>query len=268
MAIGCRPWTRPANGPETPDEHELKTLAAIADAFLPGDDGTPGGHEVDAVATIIDPAHGVNPWISEVVTDLDQWCVVTKGKGFLGLSRRDREHALEQRMGLRGRLIKSLYVPAYEGILALTKLAYFGALSNGLGTSYLAFPTASTGYAPGSAAGAWASRDKPWAIAKGKSSTIQIAGDGGVSDANVSLYMTSDADLGVTFKVVGPHGTWQLFSRHTENGEGVVDRKPLAMLAGPAAGSWRLEISSHRGTGTLHYWSLTLRTDLDDRVGS
>jgi hypothetical protein len=263
---GCRPWTRPTNAEETPDEHELATLAAIADTFLPGDDGTPGGHEVNAVATIVDPAYGVNPFISEVVSDLDQWCVATKGKGFLGLSRKDREHALEQRMGMHGKLIKSLYAPAYEGMLALTKLAFFGGLSNTLGTNFLAFPPTSQGYAPGSAAGVWSSREAPWPIAKGRASTIRIAGDGAITSAHVSVYATGDA-LAAMLRIHAPNGTSHDLPLVTEEGEGIVDRSRLR-VAGPAAGAWRLEIASHRGIGRLEYWSVLVRTDLDDRAGT
>lgn len=265
---GCRPWARSSRAEETPDTHELAVLAAIADTFLPGDDGAPGGHEVNAVATIVDPAYGVNPFISELVSDLDQWCVATKGKGFLGLSRRDREVVLEQRTGLRGKLVKSLYAPAYEGVLALTKLSFFGGLSNTLGTDYLAFPPASRGYAPGSAAGAWASQQAPWPIATGRGSTIRIAGGGAIRSLHVSAYATSPDGVGATLRVIAPSGAAHAFALQTVEGEGVIDRVHLPTFGGqPAAGAWRCEVAAVRGAGTLQYWSLLIHTDLDDRNG-
>ena len=52
----------------------------------------------------------------EVVSDLDDWVAVTHGfHTFVELSHHDRELALEQRMGQRGQLIRSWYLPIYEG---------------------------------------------------------------------------------------------------------------------------------------------------------
>jgi len=265
---GCKSWTRPSGKPEAHDEHDLKTIAAIADTFLPGDDGTPGALEVNALATIIDPAYGLAPYVSEVVSDLDEWCLVTKHKGFIGLDRAERELALEQRMGLRGKPIKSLYLPVYEGILQLTKLAYFGALQNKLGTNYLAFPTASTGYAPGSAAGAWASHEAPWPIARGRVSAIRVDGAGDASLVRVSAYVTTDDDVKATLRIHAPGGGHHDLVLSTEAGQGLVDHValPPAAIKGPAAGDWRLEIATHGGDGRFELWSLVIRTDLDDKA--
>jgi len=264
---GCKPWTRPDARPQVADDHELKTIAAIADTFLPGDDGTPGAHEADALTTIIDPAYGVAPYISEVVSDLDEWCLATKHRGFIGLSRADRERALEQRMGLSGKAIRSWYVAVYEGILALTKLAYFGGLQTRLGTNYLAFPTSSRGYAPGSAAGAWASDAPPWSIVRGAGSAIRVSGAGDASAALFSAFVTTDDDIRATLRVTAPGGGHHDLAVHTEAGEAVIDgiALPAAAIRGPAAGDWHLEVASvGGGSGRLELWSLSLRTDLDD----
>lgn len=266
--VGCKSWTHPSDNPAIADPHEWKTIAAIADTFLPGGDGTPGAHETNALGTIMDPAYGIAPYVSEVVSDLDEWCVATKHLGFIGLSPADREVVLEERMGLRGNAIKSLYLPAYEGILALSKLAYFGALSNKLGTNYLAFPTASTGYAPGSAAGAWASRDKPWSIAHGNGSTIRVEGFGIVTSLQISAFATTDDDVHATLRVHAPGGGQHDLPLRAVAGEGMFDNVPLK-LGGPAAGDWRLDIAAHRGgAGRLDMWSIVLRTDLDDRAAT
>lgn len=266
---GCRPWTRtPADAPDDPDDHELAVLAAIADTFLPGDDGSPGAHEVNAIARIVDPAYPVSHYLSKVVGDLDAWCLSTKGKGFLGLSRRDRERALEQRMGLHGKLIRSLYHEVYAGILVLTKLAFFGAIASPFGTNYLGFPVASRGYAPGSAAGAWASRDRPWTIAPGAGSTIDIDGRGAITSVRLSAFAISEAALHATLRLRAPSGAHRELALHTTDGEGWLIHQPVALAGGAAEGAWRLEVVSRTGTGTLAHWSLVVRTELDDEAAA
>jgi hypothetical protein len=99
--IACRPWLRTEPRPDGPTEHELATLAAIAETFLPGGDsgdraepgalgqpnapdqrsegsaecdvrgdrmkcdlhGPPGARDTGAVAAIIDPFYGVRPCV-------------------------------------------------------------------------------------------------------------------------------------------------------------------------------------------------------------
>ncbi len=268
VLAGCKPWVHPRfDSADVADPHELRTLAAIADTFLPGDDGTPGAHEARALAVIVDPRYGLAPYLHEVVSDLDEWCLATKHLGFVGLSRADRELALEQRMGMHGKAIASWYRPAYEGMLALTKLAYFGGLQTKLGTNYLAFPTTSRGYAPGSAAGAWASRDRPWAIARGAGSTIRVAGTGSATEARVSAFLTSDDDVRATLRFVAPGGGHHEVRVAAEAGEVLIDNValPATAIRGPAAGDWRVEIAAiGGGSGRFELWSLAVRTDLDD----
>ncbi len=264
---GCRPWVRTtANTPDEPDDHELAVLAAMADTFLPGGDGTPGAHEVNAIASIVDPSFQVSHYLKEAVGDLDGWCLSTKAKGFLGLSRRDREHALEQRMGLHGKLIRSLYHEVYAGILMLTKLAFFGAIASPFGASYLAFPTTSRGYAPGSAAGAWSSQERPWRITRGAASTIRVAGAGATSNLRISAFAISEDQLRATLLLQAPSGARRELVLDTTDGEGWLIHKDVPLIGGPAAGDWKLEVAQHTGTGTLAHWSLVLRTDLDDRA--
>jgi hypothetical protein len=262
--IGCRSWGRVK--PPVPDQHELDTIAAIADTFLPGDDGTPGAHEVNALATIVDPAYGLAPYIAEVVSDLDQWCLTTFTlRTFVALSPNERERALEQRMGLHGKLIESWYRPAYEGILALTKLAFFGGLANKLGTSYVAFPGPSRGYAPASAAGAWASSNQPFAIAAGATSAIRVDGAGAVSVVRASIVATAADDVQAMLRVHAPDGRHRDLPLRTTGGDALIDDVSLSLAGGPAAGVWRLEIAAHPGgSGRLELWSLRLRTDLDE----
>jgi hypothetical protein len=267
-AIACRSWTRPVDRTEPVSPHELATLAAMAETFLPGGGGAPGAAEVNAVGAIVDPAYGVNPYISEVVADLDEWCVVAHQGLFTQLSPEQREIALEQRMGLRTRPIKSLYLPVYEGILALTKLAFFGALSNKAGTNYIGFPGASRGYAPGSAAGAYASAAGT-PIAAGGGSELRVEGAGAVSAVRATAYVTSDDDVRATLRIRAPDGRHHDLAVSAQGGDGLIDDVPIPLAGGPAAGAWRLEIAAHAaGSGRLELWSIRLRTDLDDRAGA
>ncbi|MDB4959080.1 MAG: Gluconate 2-dehydrogenase subunit 3 [Myxococcales bacterium] len=262
--LGCRPWTRPRDAIERPGPHQLETLAAIAETFLPGGDGTPGARDVNALATIIDPAYGVNPYISEVVSDLDEWCQVEHGGQFFELTTEQRELALEQRMGLHDRFVQSVYLPVYEGILALTKLAFFGALSNKLGTNYAAFPGASRGYAAASAAGAYAAARTPKPIEPGIRSTIVIEGSGNITMARVSAMITTTDDLNATVQVVAPDGSKHDIAVSAADGDALIDDLALP-FTGPAAGSWHLDVIAVKGgSGELQLWSLRLRTDLDE----
>jgi len=241
------------------------TLAAIAETFLPGGDGAPGAHDTGALAVIVDPAYGVRPYLARAVADLDDWVGLTHGfHTFVELSPATRELALEQRMGLHGGAIASWYLPVYEAILALTKLAYYGGLGSPLGTSYIGFPGPSAGYAPDSAAGAYASPDRPRALATGAASTIHVAGAGAVTSVRVTMLAASDAAMRATLRVTAPDG------RHHDlvlRGAVLAD-EGLPLTGGPAAGSWRLEVIAHAGApGRLELWSLCLRTDLDDRPG-
>jgi hypothetical protein len=264
--VACRPWTRPIDRPQQVSPHELETLAAMADTFVPGGGGAPGATEVNAVGAIVDPAYGVNPYISEVVSDLDEWCLVAHHGLFARLPPERRELALEQRMGLRGRAIQSLYLPAYEGILALTKLAFFGALSNKAGTNYIGFPGASRGYAPGSAAGAYASAAGT-PIVPGGASELVVEGAGAVSAVRATAYVTSSDDVRATLRIRAPGGRHHDLAVRAEGGDGLVDDVLLPLAGGPAAGTWRLEIAAHAaGSGRVELWSIRLRTDLDDRA--
>ena len=278
IALGaCRPWTRDPARPndqlgERPDglpdeltEHELLTLAAIAETFLPGGDGVPGARETGAVATIVDPAYGVRPYLARVVADLDDWVSLTHGfHRFAELSPATRELVLEQRMGLHGGVITSWYLAVYDAILALTKLAFYGGLANPLGTGYIGFLGPSAGYAPGSAAGAYASSDPPRALAVGAASAIQVAGTGSVTSVRISMLVTSAAAMRATVRVTASDGRYHdLALRAAVTGD-----EALPLTGGPAAGVWRLEVIAHAGApGRLELWSLCVRTDLDDGHG-
>lgn len=264
-----RATPRPA-GPVEPTEHELATLAVIAETFLPGGDGVPGASETGAVAAIVDPAYGVRPYLAQVVADLDDWVSLTHGlHTFVELSPATRELVLEQRMGLHGGAIASWYLAVYEAILALTKLACYGGVVNPLGTSYIGFPGPSAGYAPDSAAGAYASLDAPCALAVGAASTIHVAGEGAVTSVRISALAACDevdAAARAVLRITAPGGRHHdLALRAVAPRAAVLTDEELLLTGGPAAGAWRLEVIAHAGApGRLALWSLRLRTDRDD----
>ncbi|MBZ0237948.1 MAG: gluconate 2-dehydrogenase subunit 3 family protein, partial [Deltaproteobacteria bacterium] len=177
LPAGCRPWMRRVETPEPgPSDHQKATLAAMAETFIPSSDGSPGARESDALALVLDPAYPVAGYVSELVSDLDDWCYVRHFGAFVGLSPAKREQALEERMGLRGRLIASWYRPVYEGVLALAKLSFFGGLTRAVGTTFTEFPGASAGYAATSAAGVY----------RADGDAVMVAGAGNVSSVRVT----------------------------------------------------------------------------------
>jgi hypothetical protein len=267
--IACRPWVRDTLRSDEPTAHELATLAAMAETFLPGGDGVPGAGQTGAVAAIVDPAYGVRPYITQVVSDLDDWVSLTHGlHTFVELSPATREVVLEQRMGLRGGVITSWYLAVYEAILALTKVAFYGGLASPLGTSYIGFPGPSVGYAPSGAAGAYTSHDRPRALAIGAASAIQVSGEGAVTRVRVSALVTCDADMRATVRITAPDGRRHDLALRAEPPTGGLTDEVLPLTGGPAAGAWRLEVIAHAGApAQLELWSLRLRTDRDDDQG-
>jgi hypothetical protein len=143
-------WMLPDTTPETPTTHQIATLKALADTVIPNADGTPGAIESNAFATLNDPYYGLNPYISELVSDIDDatYWAHAYFDDFKNRSLSERTSILEERLGLAWWSPGSVYKSAYEGIIALTKLNYFGGLSNSVGTSYIGYPGPSTGYIP------------------------------------------------------------------------------------------------------------------------
>jgi hypothetical protein len=265
VLAACHPWARPSTKPEKPGPHDLETLAAMADTFLPGGDGMPGARDVGAVGVIVDPAYGVNPYISELVSDLDDWCMLRHSGKFFELEPAERELALEERMGLRDRFVQSAYLPVYEGVLALTKVAYYGAVTSRLGTNAIGYPGPSTGYAAASAAGAYPAADTPRPVEPGTVSEIEITGEGRIASLRVSALVTSNDDVHATLRLVSPDGKTHDFPARAGDGHAILEDLPAAGVAGSvAAGRWQLVVASVAGgSGQLELWSVRVRTDLD-----
>ncbi len=143
-------WMLPITTPEVPNAHQIATIKALCDTVIPNSDGTPGAIESNAFDTINDPYYGLNPYISEIVSDIDEATYWAHGyfDSFKNRSLSQRTAILEERLGLAWWSPGSVYLDAYEGVIALTKLNYFGGLKSSVGTTYIGFPGPSAGYAP------------------------------------------------------------------------------------------------------------------------
>jgi hypothetical protein len=143
-------WALPSTSPEVPNTHQIATIKALCDTVIPNSDGTPGAIESQAFDTINDPYYGLNPYISELVSDIDDATYWAHGyfDDFKNRPLSQRTTILEERLGLAWWSPGSLYKDAYEGVIALTKLNYFGGLKNAAGTTYIGYPGPSTGYTP------------------------------------------------------------------------------------------------------------------------
>ena len=156
-------------------------------------------------------------------------------------------------------------VPAdLRGVLALTKLAYFGGVANTLGLAAIGFPGASTGYAAASAAGIYLSGDPARPIVRGTDSTIAVTGPGAVRAARLAVFATTDDAVAATLRDHRARPADCELELVVEDGDAVLDDVALGLAGGPAAGTWRLEVTGqHGGAATLALWTLRLRTDLD-----
>src|SRR5690349_10674639 len=94
-------WMMPDTGVEAPSAGQLATMTALADTIVPNWDGAPGAIESQAVVTLNDPYYGVNPYISELCSDIDAWAGTfwVWGRSFLGLSLSERDDCLAERLG-------------------------------------------------------------------------------------------------------------------------------------------------------------------------
>jgi len=266
-------WMLPDTSPENPSSSQLTTMRALADAIVPNWDGTPGAIESEAIQTLNDPYYGVNPYISELVSDLDEWSwsFWPYFRNFTSLSQSEKDECIAERLGYDS-WPASLYKDAYLGVIALTKLNYFGGLVNSVGTNYIGFPGASDGYAASSAAGAYQSYDTPKSIpdnnANGVSSYITVAGAGTVKDLKVTVYIPHTYQGDLVVKLYSPAGTVHtLWNRQGGSADNVILHDvPISTFNGQtAAGSWRLQVIDLAGAdvGTLKFWSFKLRTRLD-----
>ncbi|MBN1204781.1 MAG: hypothetical protein JXB05_07645, partial [Myxococcaceae bacterium] len=93
-------WMLPNTTPEVPSSHEIATIKKLCDTVIPNSDGAPGGIESQAFDTINDPYYGLNPYISEMVSDIDDATYWAHGyfDDFKNRSLSQRTSILEERL--------------------------------------------------------------------------------------------------------------------------------------------------------------------------
>ncbi len=263
-------WMLPDTAQEYPSSGQISTMTAIADTIIPNWDGAPGAIESGAINTLNDPYYGVNPYISELCSDIDAWAATfwVYGRSFLGLDNSERDDCIAERLGYDWAWPASLYKDAYLGCIALTKLNYFGGLVNSRGMDYIGFPGANEGYAPQGASGAYTMVGGPVAIpdnnATGITSTITVSGTGAVKDCRVTVCIWHSYQGDLVVKLQAPDGTQHtLWNRAGGSADNVIlyDVAVPTCVGKTAAGSWRLIVQDLAGadTGSLMHWGVKLR---------
>lgn len=264
-------WMLPDTAQEYPDAGQLATMTAIADTIVPNWDGAPGAIESEAIQTLNDPYYGINPYISELVSDINDWAASfwVYGRSFLGLSNSERDDCIAERLGY-DTWPSSLYKDAYLGCIALTKLNYFGGLVNSVGMNYIGFPGAIDGYGPSTAAGAYQSADTPKPINDNTTvdSYINVTGAGTVKELKVTIYATHTYQGDLVVKLYAPNGSSTTLHNRTGGGIDNYIKHDLPVTAFDgvtAAGWWRLSVQDAAGgdVGQLKFWSFRLRTRSD-----
>jgi len=284
LAVLSRPargaaWMLPDTSVETPDSHEMATLAKIADTVIPNTDG-PGAAEAGAANVMADPFYGMNPYISEVVSDIDAACfwLFFNFDDFKNVSLSERTAILEERLD------ESLYSDAYEGMILLAKLAFFGGVINTVGYTYMGYPGPSNGYYPGTEVlptcgarwwGDFQMTGLPLAIpdnnATGVSRNVAVNGTGTIAELRVSLNITHTWRGDLVVKLISPAGTVHYLSNR-EGGSAdniILDHVLVTTFNGQqAVGAWKLQVSdlAAADVGTINSCTLHV-TGLGEPAG-
>jgi hypothetical protein len=116
-----------------------RTLEAFADTIIPPEDG-PGGAAAGAVRLYADPFYRATVALPAVGVHLNVRALIQQGRPFarLPLEGRTRVVLACERSPLLSQ--------AYEGLVMLTKLAFYGAIVNDVGHRYIEFPGPNEGY--------------------------------------------------------------------------------------------------------------------------
>jgi hypothetical protein len=259
-------------------EHRFATLNKLADTVLPAESGD-GGEQARAFEVFFDPYYAMNGWLDEAVSELDSDCQYYYGKQFRYCSLAQRTESLAWLTQYNAPWYASdsqgKYRTIFQGLISMTKLAWLGAIVNGVGSQYVAFPGPTGGYtaaggstpAVGTASGNYYTDEVPASIPdNGKSSNyltrwLHVSGTGTVRDlaATVIIEHTYIGDLKVILR--SPAGT--AFTLHDRQGGSakdlhIVNRRVTAFDGQAAQGWWRLDVQDWAAydTGSLTQWGL------------
>lgn len=254
------------------DSHRRLTLEALADTALPNEGiiaGGDGGKECRALEVMFDPYYGENGWIDEAMSELDYYY-----PSFSSSSLSARTSALQFLTTYSDPWYASdsdgKYRTIFQGLIMLTKLAWFGGIAANNGLSYLGFPGRSGGYtaaggstpAVGTASGNWY-QASPLAIpdAGVVDSWVYVSGTGTVRDLCVTVVLqhTYRGDLVVT--LYSPAGTaYTLLSRSGGSSDDWMtsNTRVTTFDNQTAQGWWRLRVEDQASgdSGWLHQFAL------------
>lgn len=251
----ARPWMFPDTATEYPTSEQMTALRAICDTVIPNTDG-PGAKEAGGADVIADPFYMLNPYISEVVADIDDSThyVFWWWNCFWDQPLVDRTAVLEERLDT------SLYADAYRGMILLAKLAFFGGSVNTVGYGYIGYPGPATGYYPEISASGL-----PLAIpdnnTTGVTKGLAVNLQGTISSLRVSLNINHTWRGDLVVKLIHPSGNWVYLTNRAGGSEDnfVLDKLQVADFNGlQAAGTWKLWISDQAAAdvGNLNSWTL------------
>lgn len=116
-----------------------RTLEALADTVVPPDDG-PGGAAVGALTLYADPFYRATAALPAVGVHLNLKALLAHRRTFPRLTLEERTAVLMacERSKLLGQ--------AYEGLIMLTKLAFYGGLVSDAGHRHIGYPGPNEGY--------------------------------------------------------------------------------------------------------------------------
>jgi subtilisin-like proprotein convertase family protein len=273
-------WMLPDTTPETPTAHQLATLAKLADTVIPNADG-PGAAEAGAADIMADPFYGMNPYISELVSDIDEatYWAHTYFDDFKNRSLSERTSILEERLGMAWWSPGSVYKDAYDGMILLAKLAFFGGVINTVGYGYMGYPGPSTGYYPGTTvpppcgnswSATFSATGLPKAIpdnnATGIWHGVPVNGTGNIIELKVSVNISHTWRGDLVVKLVSPAGTEHYLSNRAGGSEDnlVLNQLLVTTFNGQqAVGTWKLVIQDLAAydVGQLNSFSLQVTAD-------
>lgn len=122
--------------------HQRETMECIADTVVPvtfeGGEWNPGAVEAGAWELMKDPFYEVSRFIPFITWDIDIFCYLRYGKGFIDLDYEEREKVLLNREVCGGPF--GILAPAYRMTIKVAKMAFFGGVINRAGTDYVGFP--------------------------------------------------------------------------------------------------------------------------------
>jgi hypothetical protein len=271
MLAGC-----PSGDPNSwLDTYRRQTLDALADTILPNEAGD-GGAQARAIEVIFDPYYSSNGWIDEVISEADTDCNDYYGHNFKDCTLAQRTESLQWLTTYDEPWYASdsdgKYRTAFQGMILLTKLAWFGGLVNNVGTNYLGYPGMSGGYtaaggstpAVGTASGNWYQTAAVQILDNSyNNSWLYVSGTGTVREVCVTSVIQHTYQGDLIIKLYSPAGTsYTLWNRAGGGSDDLyfTNQRITTFDNQTAQGWWRLEVQdcASNDSGWIHQFGLHL----------